>query len=225
MRGMRMAIVATAALAVLGAHGRAAASTWCGENGLIRFSFAEGDTLVESLVTGEPANGMTVIDVTAWLTDLDPVARNGDAFLRVGGIELKLKIEGAEASIIGQDFADPKALNVGTGSGNVAAGFHPGLRCAMGAVRLVHWKVLFKGRPENVRFGLDATNLRSCATMEGCPGAGTQALYAGADAANQLDFLFGAGYVPGWVNPSGAHDVTPVTGKVSWRDVGVFKAR
>lgn len=225
MRGMRAAMTAMAVLAILGAGAAARASTWCGENGLIRFSFAEGDTIVESLVTGEPQGGMTVVDVTAWLTDMDPVARNGDAFLRVGGIELKLKIDGAEANIIGQDFPDPKALNVGAEPGSIAAGFHPGLRCGAGYVKLVHWKVLLKGRPRNVRFGLDGTNLRSCGTMEGCPAAGTQALYAGADAANQLDYLFGAGYVPAWVNADGEPDVTPVTGKVSWRDVGAFQAR
>ncbi len=219
------ALTALVALAVLGAGRPAAASTWCGENGLIRFSFVEGDTIVEHLVTGEPQGGVTIIDVTAWLSDLDPVSRNGDAFLRLGGAELKLKITGAEASIIGQDFFDPRALSIGSVSGNVAVGFHPGLRCGPGFVKLVHWKVLFQGRPANVRIGLDGTDLRSCATQPGCPESGTQALYVGADAANQLDCMFGAGYVPAWVNPEGEPDMTPVTGKVSWRDVGVFKGR
>lgn len=230
MRGAQGKMAAAAAmaftvLAALGAARPAAASTWCGENGLIRFSFVEGDTIVESLVTGEPQGGVTIIDVTAWLTDMDPVARNGDAFLRLGGAELKLKITGAEASIIAQDFFDPHALSVGTVPGNVAVGFHPGQRCGDGYVKLVHWKVLLQGRPTNVRFGLDGSELRSCATQPGCPEAGTQALYVGADAANQLDCMFGAGYVPAWVNPDGEPDTTPVTGKVSWRDVGVFLAR
>jgi hypothetical protein len=222
---MAFEALAFAVLAVFGAGGQAAASTWCGENGLFRFSFVEGDTIVESLVTGEPQGGVTIIDVTAWLSDMDPVARNGDAFLRLGGAELKLKITGAEASIIAQDFFDPRALSIGSESGNIVVGFHPGLRCGDGYVKLVHWKVLFQGRPTNVRVGLDGTGLRSCETQPGCPESGTLALYVGADAANQLECIFGAGYVPAWVNPDGEQDTTPVTGKVSWRDVGVFKAR
>lgn len=227
MRGWTVAAAALAALAaaMLGPAGPAAASVWCGENGLVRFSFAAGDSLVETLVTGEPEGGVTVVDVYGWLTGMDPVARHGDAFLRLGGAELKLAITGAEASIIAQEFPDQKALNVGAAPGTLAVGFHPGLRLQGGQVLLVHWKLLFQGRPQNVRLGLDATELRSCATLEGCPGTGTQALYAGADAANQLDCLFGAGYAPAWLNPAGEPDRTPVTGTASWRDVGVFEAR
>lgn len=203
----------------------ASASVWCGENGLVRFSFAPGDSLAETMTTGEPEGGMTIVDVSAWLTGVDPVARDGDAFLRVGGAELRLKITGAEGTVVAQEFPDPKALNVGPAPGHVAVGFHPGERLSGGSLVLVRWKVLFKGRPTNVRFGLDPAGLRSCATMEGCPGAGTQALYAGADAANQMDCLFGAGYVPAWLNPTGEPDRTPVTGSSGWREVGVFQAR
>lgn len=90
--GLAAALVATVA-------GPAEASVWCGENGLIRFSFAAGDSLVETGTTGEPQGGVTLVDVAAWLTDVDAVARNGDAFLRLGGAELTLVITGAEASI------------------------------------------------------------------------------------------------------------------------------
>lgn len=216
--------VALAVLATVAA-GPVVASVWCGDNGVIRFSFAPGDSLQESMTTGEPRDGTTIVDVAAWLTDMDAVARGGDAFLRLGGIELKLVITGAEGTVIAQEFPDPKALNVGAAPGQLAAGFHPGLRVSGGRVLLVRWKVLFQGRPRNVRFGLDASALKSCATLDGCPESGTQALYAGADAANQLDCLFGAGYVPAWLNPEGTPDRNPVTGKTSWRDVGVFLAR
>ncbi|MBK8165822.1 MAG: hypothetical protein IPK64_07640 [bacterium] len=203
----------------------AAASVWCGENGLVRFSFTAGDSLVQTLQTGEPEGGVTIVDVYAWLTDMEPVARRGDAFMRLGGIELELQVTGAEASIISQEFTDAKALNVGAAPGALAVGFHPGLRVQQGRVLLVHWKLLFQGRPQDVQLGLDGSDLRSCATLAGCPESGTQALYAGADAANQLDCLFGAGYVPAWINPTGEPDHTPVTGKVGWREVGVFQAR
>lgn len=220
-RGWALALVA----AWLGGATPAAASEWCGENGLVRFSFAAGDSLVETLQTGEPEGGLTIVDVYAWLTGVEPVARRGDAFLRLGGAELKLQVTGAEASIIAQDFTDAKALNVGEAPGTVAVGFHPGLRVQNGRVLLVHWKLLFQGRPRDVRLGLDPTRLRSCATLPGCPESGTQALYAGADAANQLDSLFGAGYVPAWLNPTAEPDRTPVTGKVGWREAGVYQAR
>ena len=224
--GLAAVVVVAVLVAVLAAGaGPAAASVWCGENGLVRFSFAAGDSLVETATTGEPDGGVTIVDVAAWLTDVDAVARNGDAFLRLGGAELTLRITGAEASIIGQEFPDAKALNVGPAPGNIAVGFHPGLRVSGGRTLLVRWKVLFQGRPTNVRFGLDGTALRSCGTLAGCPEAGTQALYVGSDSANQYDSMFGAGYVPAWLNPTGTPDTTPVTGKASWRDVGVFQAR
>lgn len=225
---MRLAgwlVLAGAALWLGAAAAPAGASEWCGENGLVRFSFAAGDSLVETARTAEPEGGATIVDVYAWLTDVEPVARRGDAFLRLGGAELKLQVTGAEASVIAQEFPDAKALNVGSEPGAIAVGFHPGLRVQQGRVLLVHWKLLFQGRPQDVRLGLDASQLRSCATLPGCPEAGTQALYAGADAANQLDSLFGAGYVPAWINPTGEPDRSPVTGKVGWRDAGVYQAR
>ena len=219
--GVVVLVLVLAAVAAL----PAAASVWCGENGLFRFSFAAGDSLVETLTTGEPQGGVTVVDVYGWLTDVTPVARAGDAFLRVGGVELKLAVSGAAATVIAQDFPDPKALNVGTVPGTVAAGFHPGLRLQAGKVLLVHWKLMFEGRPANVRLGLEAGALRSCEGLEGCRDSGTPALYAGASTANQLDCLFGAGYAPAWLNPAGEPNRTPVRGTSSWQDAGVFKAR
>lgn len=217
-----MALTAGVALA---AALPAAASVWCGENGLIRFSFVAGDTLVEALTTGEPEGGVTVVDVEAWLTGVDAVARDGDAFLRVGGAEFTLSITGAEATVISQEFAETKAMNVGQAPGRIVVGFDPGARLKGGSVLLVRWQVLLQGRPRNVRFGLDPAELRSCSTTSGCPEAGTQALYVGADSANQLDCIFGAGYVPAWLNPDGEPDCTAVTGTVSWQQAGVFKAR
>ncbi|MBM4131602.1 hypothetical protein FJ250_11355 [bacterium] len=225
MRELDRLCLAGAVLWLGAAAGPAMASDWCGENGLVRFSFAAGDSLVETVQTGEPEGGVTIVDVFAWLTDLAPVARRGDAFLRLGGAELKLQVTGAEACVIAQEFPDPKALNVASEPGELAVGFHPGLRVQQGRVLLVHWKLLFQGQPRNARLGLDASQLRSCKTLPGCPEAGTQALYAGADAANQLDSLFGAGYVPAWINPTGEPDRTPVTGKVGWQDVGIYQAR
>lgn len=224
-RGPVLWVMALTAGWALSAALPAEATVWCGENGLIRFSFAARDTLVETLTTGEPKDGVTMVDVEAWLTGVDAVAREGDAFLRVGGAEFKLSITGAEATVVSQVFAETKVLNVGQALGQVAAGFSPGARLKDGRALLVRWKVQFQGRPRNVRFGLDPTGLASCVSTAGCPEAGTQALYVGSESANQLGYVFGAGYVPAWLNPDGQPDRTPVTGTVSWQQAGVFQAR
>ncbi len=216
--------LATLAAAVLLLPAGARATEWCGENGLVRFSFAAGDSLVEVLKTGEPENGVTLVEVYAWLTDVDPVAKDGDRFLRVGGFELRLTIEGAEGFILKQDFPT-KVLNVGRKTGEVVAGLQPGQRLVDGRTFLVHWQVMFQGRPENVRFGLDPDGAASCGTIEGCPEAGPQMLYVGVESGDQLGDAFGGGYVPAWLNPTGEPDRTPVRGKQSYAEVGRYQKR
>ncbi|MDX2474080.1 MAG: hypothetical protein QNL91_10265 [Candidatus Krumholzibacteria bacterium] len=208
---LMMALLATAA----------AASDWCGENGVIRFSFAEGQELVEVFDAGDPVNGVTTVDVYAWLADVDLVAQDGEKFLRVGGFELQLTIEGAEGFILSQEFPS-QALNVGRKIGSIAAGMIPGQRLTDGQTLLVKWQVMFQGRPENVRFGLDAAGTMSCGTVEGCPEAAPQALYVGVESSGQLGSMFGAGYVPAWLNPTGEPDRTAVHAKQSYEEAGVF---
>ena len=200
------------------------ASTWCGDNGLIRFSFVQGDSLVTVLHTDESENGVTSFDLYAWLTEFEPVAKDGEAFLHLGGIELKLSITGAEAFVLEQEFPS-KVLNVGKEMGHIAAGLSPGEKIRDNQVLIVRWKVMIQGRPENVRIGLDPSGLMSCAQLEGCPDCEPLALYVGNQGSQQVGVMFGAGYVPSWVNPTGEPDQTPVTGKCTWREVGVFSER
>jgi hypothetical protein len=202
----------------------AGASVWCGDNGVIRFSFTEGDSLVTVLETAEPENGVTTFDVYAWLTDITPVAKEGEAFLHLGGMELILDISGAEAFIIEQEFPS-QAMNLGKEMGRIAAGMSPGEKIRDGKVMLVRWKIMIQGRPENVRLGLDPSGLQTARTLEGCEECAPQALYVGNESSRQVGIVFGAGYEPAWINPTGEIDQTPVTGKCSWRDVGVFEAR
>lgn len=213
-----------AALAVLLLPAVAGASTWCGDNGVVRFSFTEGDSLVTVLETGEPENGVTTFEVYAWLTDVAPVAREGEAFLHVGGMELTLDVSGAEAFIIEQEFPS-QVMNLGKRMGQIAAGMSPGERIRDGRVMLVRWKIMIQGRPENVRLGLDPAGLQTDKTLEGCQECGPQALYVGNESSRQVGIVFGAGYEPAWINPTGEIDQTPVTGNCSWQDVGVFEAR
>ncbi len=203
-------------------EGAALASDWCGENGVIRFSLAAGDSLVEVLETGEAVNGVTTVDVYAWLTDVAEVSRAGEKFLRVGGVEMKLSIEGAEAFLLQQKFPT-QVLNVGAEIGTIIAGFVPGQRLNKGSTLIVQWQVMFQGRPENVRFGLDPAGTMSCATVEGCSEASPSAIYVGVESSNQLGAMFGAGYVPAWLNPSDEPDVTPVHCSQSYQDVGLFQ--
>ena len=196
---------------------------WCGENGMVRFSFAAGPDLVEVLDTGESVNGVTTVDVTAWLTDVDPVHEDGEQFLRVGGYELELEITGAEAFLLKQEFP-VKALNVGRKIGSIAAGMVPGQKIEDGRIVLATWQVMFQGRPENVRFGLKVGGTPSCPTVEGCPEAAPPAVYVGVESSKQLGKMFGAGYVPGWLNPTGDPDRQPVHAGPGYAEVGVFAA-
>ncbi len=199
----------------------AVASDWCGENGVVRFSFAEGDELVEVFDAGEPVNGVTTVDVYAWLTDVDMVAYDGERFLRVGGFEMELTIEGAESFLLQQEFPG-EVVNVGRKIGSLVVGYLPGQRLKNNRAYLVHWQVMFQGRPENVRFGLQANGAPSCNTLEGCPEAAPLGIYVGVESSGHLGAMFGAGYVPAWLNPTGDPDRTPVHAKQSYADVGRF---
>jgi hypothetical protein len=158
------------------------------------------------------------------LTDVERVAEDGENFLRVGGFELQLKIEGAEAFLLKQELP-AQTLNVGQSTGTLVAGLVPGERLEDGKVQLVHWQVMFQGRPENVCFGLEPKGTPSCATVAGCPEAAPPMVYVGVEGSGHLGMMFGAGYVPAWLNPSGEPDRTPVHAGQTYADVGVFSKR
>ncbi len=202
----------------------AGATIWCGENGMIRFSFVEGDSLVSVFDSGPAENGVTRVDVYAWLMDVDRIKHDGEALTALGAYELSLKITGAEAYILKQELP-AEGFNVGRAQGTIAYGLKTGLGLSGGQVMLAHWQLMFQGRPENVRIGLDPEGLASCAKTEGCAKSHTQALYVGSASSNQLNMLFGAGYEPAWLNPTGQTDTNPVRGNSPWQKVGVFEPR
>lgn len=202
----------------------APATEWCGENGVIRFSFAAGDSLVPVAQAQPGPDGMTRVDLYAWLTDVADVARDGEALLAIGAFELTLRIEGAEAVILAQEFS-AQGLNVGRAPGVVAFGLTEGQALRGGRAPLLHWQLMFPGPARNVRIGLDPAGLTSCAKLPGCAQSGTQALYVGAAASNMLNMMFGAGCEPAWLNPEGSPDLSVVRGTSGWRDVGLFQPR
>ena len=129
------------------------------------------------------------------------MARDGEAFLRLGGFELQLTITGAEGMVIGQEFPGEGTQRGPRPVGRIV-GLNPSPRCADGKALLVQLEGPVPGRAREraLRAGPDGPCV-SCATHRGVPGRGTQALYAGADAAQPVGRLFGAGYVPAWLNP------------------------
>ncbi|NCQ34253.1 hypothetical protein GW813_04065 [bacterium] len=221
---MRKILLLTCILLAVAAALPATASVWCGENGIIRFSFVEGDSLVSVWDSGPAEAGVTKVDLYAWLTDVESVQHEGEVLMAIGGYELNLKITGAEAYILSQEFPAP-GFNVGRKQGSIVYGLGSGLSVARGSTQLVHWKLMFTGRPENVRFDLESEGLQSCMKTEGCTGSGTHALYVGATSTHLLDMLSGAGYEPAWLNPAGEVDQTPVVSAETWRKVGVYGSR
>jgi len=223
MRKLLLTIM-TISLTGVFAAGTATATDWCGENGLLRLSFTEGEELQAVKNIETDGKGVTTIDLYAYLTDMDSVKRDGEAFLGIAAVEFNLVIEGAEGFITSQIFAMANR-SVGRRPGEIMVGLDPGLPIKGGSTQVVHWTILFQGNPENVVFRLDHNDLLSCVRTEGCQDAHPYALYTGNDASNQLGSLFGAGYVPAYLNFKGEPDLAPVKGKQTWQEVGIYDAR
>ncbi len=202
----------------------AAASTWCGENGVVRLSFTEGDALQPTKTMESGGKGITTVDLYAYITDADAVKLDGVAFLHMAALEFTLLIEGAEGFITSQEIPVPNR-SVGRRPGEVLVGMDPGISVKNGRALLVHWKVLFQGQPENVVFKLDPSALISCERIEGCPEGQPYGLYTGSDSDGQLGSLFGLGYVPAYLNFSGEPDLEARHSRQSWQDVGVYQKR
>jgi hypothetical protein len=223
-RWMKNVRVAVLAAVFAGIAGSAGASHWCGENGLIRFSFTTGDSLQGVAHAVPDENGMTEVELHAWLTDIHPVAIDGEALLNLGGYEFQLVIEGAEAFVTGTTLpAD--AVNMAKDHLAYLVGMRAPLKIRDGRVLLGSWKLMFQGEPENVRILIAPEGVSSCAGNEGCEGSNTRALYIGSYDANLLSEIFGAGCVPAWLNPTGEPDLTPLVGDATWQDVGRATAR
>jgi hypothetical protein len=199
----------------------ALASIWCGQNGVVRLSFTQAETL-QSVTTVAPGeNGVTLVDVWAYLDEVEPMERDGEVFLAIGGFELKLVIEGAPGSIVKQEFPFPR-LNIGPELGFCVVGIDPSARLVKGRTELVHWQVMFPQPPQKVVLRLDPDSVPSCKTVEGCPGSGSFAIYTGTVDADQVSDLFGTGCVPAYLNWPQAPEVKALRGTSSWRDVGVY---
>jgi hypothetical protein len=213
-----------ALLLLLATAGTAGASHWNGENGMIRFSFTAGEELQGVTTAGPNEHGMTEVELHAWLTDIQPVAIDGEAFLHLGGYEFQLLIEGAEAFVTGTTLPT-EAVNMANAHLAYVVGMRVPLRIEDGRVLLASWKLMFQGEPRDVRFSIAPEGVVSCEGTEGCEGSGTRALYIGSMDAKLVSEIFGAGCVPAWLNPTGEPDLTPLTSTSTWQEVGRAEAR
>jgi hypothetical protein len=197
---------------------------FCGENGVVRFSFVEGPELepVAHIPPGE--NGVTMVDLYAWLTDVEPLKREGEAFLGISAFELQLVIEGAEGFILKQEYPQD-FRQVGKKLGNCIVGLYPGLDFKNQTTQLVHGQIMFQGKPEDVVFRLDPAGMVTCERTPGCVESGVSALYVGTETSNFVGEIFGAGHQPAYLNPTGETNLDEVHGTVSWEDVGRFERR
>ncbi len=199
--------------------GVAGASTWCGHNGVVKLSFTAGDSL-SGVANAEPdETGLTAVDLYAVLDQVDLVSHEGEKFLGLGGFELQLIVEGAEAIFQEQNF-DFVGPNLGRAQGQCHVGINPGLDLVDGRATLVHWRLLFRGRPQNVVFRLDPGGLFSTRSLPAVAECNPYALYVGTLDRKQVGLMFGAGYVPAYLNWEGKVDLVPVVGKQTWQDVG-----
>ncbi|RKZ19360.1 hypothetical protein DRQ50_02190 [bacterium] len=217
LRSATFTLVITGVLAVAAAS---TASTWCGENGVIRFSFDQDDTTSTTLQVEPDDQGVTRVTVRVWLTDVDPVALDGVSCEAIGGYEFKLLIEGAEVFITNVALPED-AMNLVGKHLTYVVGLRKSLGINDGKVLLGTWQLAFQGQPSNVRLGIAPEGVMSCADMSGCHESGTRALYIGSSEAGQLEMIFGAGCQPAWINPTGDVATTAERGASTWQDVGL----
>ncbi len=210
--------LALALLAALAAP--AAASDWGGFNGVVHLSFSDGDTLTPVLDLDAEEGELVIVDLYAVLDGVVPVSYQGEGFLSIGGFELTLEVDGP-GEIIGQKLPG-RAINLYSEPGHCQVGIYPSLDIVDGRATLVHWRVMYQGRPGPTAFRLAEAGAPSCDTVEGCAGTGTRAMYAGSDNANLAGLLFSAGWTPAYLNWEGEADTSVQDEGTSWSERGIF---
>lgn len=217
-------LVILLAAAISLAPQRAVASNWCGENGVVKLRFGETADGPATLEAVPDTLGFTRVLVTAWLTEVEPVAVGGEAVLQIGGYEMQLQVTGAEPLAVRKLHAEG-IIDLAREPLGCLVGLNGALDIVADGVKLVTWEIVFQGEVGDVGFVLQPEGILTCATTEGCQGSGTRALYIGSADARQLAEVFGAGCAPAWLNPTEEPDLTVQRGSSSWRDVGRLTAR
>ena len=223
----RMLTALVLALAIVLAAGAVPAATnnrWAGNNGVVRFSFVAGDSLVSVQTAPETIQGLTKVDLYAWLTDFEPISVEKIAFLRIGAFEMRLRVEGGEPEVFAPEIPG-QGLNIGQDKEEIIAAVTPGYEVGDGRVLLAHWVLLFRQPPADVRFSLDAVASRTCAGTPGCTEAAPDLVFVSTRDSDINQYVFGAVCEPAWLAPTGEPDQSPTGDAHSWREVGLAEAR
>ena len=208
-------------LLALACAGGAAASEFCGGNGVIKLSFTPGPEITR-VADAEP--GMPV-DVYAVLDEVALAEGPRGVMLTIGAFECELRITGAEVLSVVKTVLLPH-IDFGRRETQVWAGMRTlDNRIDQGPLALVRWTVMLGGEADNVRFDLDPAGLLSCEHFEECVGSNASALYIGTVDVGMDGFVFAAGCAPAVLNPTGEPDLTVAPCTLHFTEVGVFKAR
>ncbi|HOX25124.1 MAG TPA: hypothetical protein PLL30_05140 [Candidatus Krumholzibacteria bacterium] len=206
------------------AAGPAAATIFCGGNGVVKLSFTPGPDLQAVKDAPPDSNGVVRVDVWAVLDEVAQVEGPGGVFLALGGFELTLLVEGADEVTLAKTVDIPHR-DFGSGPAQCRVGTVPGELIKDGRLVLCHWTVTLAGPASNVRFALDPAGVPTCADLEGCGDAGIYAGYVGTTDASQENYFFGAGYAPAVLNPTVEPDLAAAPCKIGYANVGIYRAR
>ncbi len=203
---------------------QAGASQFCGCNGVVKLSFAQQGEAQPTLTTTPDEDGFLHADLWAVLDEVVQVEGPGGVFLSIGGMELELKISGAEPVSIAKKLPliGPE---IGPRPTAVWMGVKGGARLVDGRLVLAQWHVTLPGDATDVRFDLDPAGTPTCANLADCRESGASAFYVGTVENQQAHLGFGAGYAPAVVNPTQEHDLAPVACRIPFQAVGVFWPR
>ncbi len=205
------------------AGGPVQASIWCGHNGTVVLSFGCVEELQSELHAAEAEGHPLFVDIYAVMSDVDPISYQGERIMGLGGFEARLVVEGAEGTIIAKDY-DYRRLDMGQSLDVCRVGVVPALNIAGGPALLVHWKVMFDSTPGPVTFHLDPSGTPSCETVGGCDPETNCVLYTGSADTGQNGLLFGASYVPAFLNWEEKPDLSPRGVGKGWQDTGLCQA-
>ena len=177
---------------------RPSASTWCGENGVVRLSFAQGDDL-QIGDDGGARRGRRHAGRRLGL----PRRGGADGARRRGvpgasaASRLKLVIEGAAGTVVKQEFPFPRTQHRPE-PGYCIVGIDPSARLVDGRTQLVHWQVMFPQPPQKVDLPARPRFVAQLQDGRGLPRQRRRSRSTRAPSTpTRSSDMFGAGCVPG----------------------------
>lgn len=149
---------------------RAEASEWCGENGVVHLRFGEKADGPAVLVAAPDELNLTRVTVSAWLSEVEAVALDGEAFLAIGGFELELVVIGKQPLSI-RKIPVGDAPDLARTPSGCLVGLTESVRLDDEGVKLVAWEFIFQGEAPDVRFELKPEGILTCRPRPVVPAA------------------------------------------------------